>query len=223
MQRRLFLPRSDGNAVDLYHITGGYINDKSAVLTEILAEVFRQNFQLRRISAEAQNGLFIEMKGTLAKLLGALAAPEARGQMEKRILTFQPGPEPKSWLAEFQAILAEFSALFSQESAKQDAGPIQEVRRYVEENFRSPQLNLNDVADRFGLTPPYLSQLFKEQTGINFSAYLEDLRIQAACAHLREKTPIHQVAEQVGYNSVTVFRSAFKRKMGMPPSSYLQK
>ena len=48
---------------------------------------------------------------------------------------------------------------------------------------------------------------------VNFSVYLEDLRLTEA-AHLIEKgeSGINEIALEVGYNNQTSFRRAFKKK-----------
>ena len=79
-----------------------------------------------------------------------------------------------------------------------------------------------EMAREFDLSESYFSQLFKELTGDTFSAYLENLRINKACELMNESktAEIEQVAQAVGYNNSNTFRRAFKRAMGIAPSSY---
>ncbi len=162
------------------------------------------------------------MKGTMLKLLGHVTNLEKKQEIGQKIQELPAAHDAERWFQGIRQILEELSEQLKRESDEKASGPILEIRQYIEENYQDPQLNLNDVADHFHLTPSYLSQLFKDQMDINFSCYLEDLRIEAACEYLNQKMPIHQVSEKVGYNSVYVFRNAFKRKMGVPPSSYRQ-
>ena len=57
--------------------------------------------------------------------------------------------------------------------------------------------------------------------GINFSAYIEDLRLEKGIEYLRTtgKT-INEIAELIGYNSSSVFRNALKRRHGASPNQF---
>ena len=44
--------------------------------------------------------------------------------------------------------------------------------RYLQENYTDPSLCLSKVGDRFNISDTYLSHMFKEKTGQNFSVYL---------------------------------------------------
>ena len=92
---------------------------------------------------------------------------------------------------------------------------------YLQENFTDPGLYQLSVALHFNLSRAYLSQFFREQTGENFSTYLERLRIDHAKVLMRtEDLPIDQVAWRCGYNSASALRRAFKRIEGVAPVAY---
>lgn len=97
---------------------------------------------------------------------------------------------------------------------------IGEVCTYLEANYADKQLSLCAVAERFGFSETYFSRLFKAQTGTTYSEYLERLRVKHACELLLAGESVDRVADSTGYNSVTVFRAAFKRICGVTPSEY---
>lgn len=69
----------------------------------------------------------------------------------------------------------------------------------------------------------YISQLFKEVTGVNFSDHLIKVRMDQAIILLKENgLTVDEIAVRVGYNSSHSFRRAFKRLMGVSPSTYRQ-
>ena len=94
------------------------------------------------------------------------------------------------------------------------------VCAFLDANYADKQLSLNAVAERFGFSETYFSRLFKAQKGESYSEYLERVRIGHACELLRAGESVESTADKVGYNSVTVFRSAFKRICGATPSEY---
>lgn len=84
-------------------------------------------------------------------------------------------------------------------------------------------MTLYRIAERVERPEKYISQLFKEVTDINVSDYLEMIRIEQASSLLRTNAyTVDEIAARVGYNSSHSFRRAFKRVMGVAPSSYRQ-
>lgn len=62
--------------------------------------------------------------------------------------------------------------------------------------------------------------MFKEKTGINFSTYLENVRMQEAMRLIRESDKnLSELYLTVGYNNATTFRRVFKKTFGITPSS----
>lgn len=62
--------------------------------------------------------------------------------------------------------------------------------------------------------------MFKENMNINFSVYLEDLRLNEAARLIKEgNSNLTEVSFEVGYNNPTSFRRAFKKKFGVTPSA----
>ena len=97
---------------------------------------------------------------------------------------------------------------------------IEPICEFIDANYADKQLSLTVVAEKFGLSETYLSRLLKAQKGVNYSEYLERLRINRACELLSEGRSVEVTADQTGYNSVTVFRAAFKRICGVNPSEF---
>ncbi len=97
----------------------------------------------------------------------------------------------------------------------------QKIAAYLQENYTDSSMSLKMTADAFGLSEPYLSQFFSKQMGINFSVYIEDLRLKKGIEYLQTtgKT-INEIAELIGYNSSSVFRNALKRRYGASPNQF---
>lgn len=95
------------------------------------------------------------------------------------------------------------------------------IRHYINRHFFDNSLSVDAIAEQYGISQSYLSQLFKEQTGQNVSDYLESIRIAAACRLFQTTAmPIQEVAVQCGYGNVYTFRRAFKRVKGIVPTEY---
>jgi AraC-like DNA-binding protein len=97
----------------------------------------------------------------------------------------------------------------------------EKILQHIAKHFTDSQISLVSVADEFSITEFYLSHLFKEKTGINFSKYLEKLRMEYAQTLLSEKQyKVVDAAREVGYSSHQSFGRAYRKYYGKSPSAY---
>lgn len=94
------------------------------------------------------------------------------------------------------------------------------VNDFVAKNyFRC--INLSEVAALTGLTVTSFSRFFKKVTGRTFVGFLNEYRIQKACALLANKnTSITDVMEQSGFVEPSHFSRIFKRYTAYTPRDY---
>lgn len=91
---------------------------------------------------------------------------------------------------------------------------------YMEEHYSQP-LTLTDVAGHVSLSSEYLSRIFKEETGVKFVVYLNNLRLKHALRLLENTNlKVYEVAEQVGYSNLSYFSTVFKKNFGQNPFDY---
>ena len=89
------------------------------------------------------------------------------------------------------------------------------------ERCYADDLALDDAAAIAGLSPSYLSRLFKEEMGTNFKDYLTTYRLERAKAGLRDpRRKIYEVAEEVGFRDQRYFSEVFKKRFGYSPLEY---
>ena len=94
------------------------------------------------------------------------------------------------------------------------------IVRYMQEHLRE-EISLNVLAEEFHLSAQYISQLFKNEIGVNFLAYLTNIRMeQAKKLLLSTDDAIAEIAEKSGYGDYRVFTKAFKKAEGVTPSQY---
>ena len=97
------------------------------------------------------------------------------------------------------------------------------ARRLIDERYADPLLSLGQVAEALGVSSAYLSRQFKRAQGVNFTEYCQTIRMERACALLKDTAlPINAVAEAVGYQrgSTVYFRTTFKAVYGVTPRQY---
>ncbi|SFM22036.1 Helix-turn-helix domain-containing protein [Paenibacillus sp. 1_12] len=85
-------------------------------------------------------------------------------------------------------------------------------------------VSLSKVADHVGISPNYLSAIFKRETGHTFIDYLTDLKLFQAKERLAyTNEPVFEIAELLGYYDRKHFRELFKKKVGFTPSDYRER
>lgn len=105
-------------------------------------------------------------------------------------------------------------------SEKQEERTITGLTRYLQEHL-SEDVSLTLLAEEFHLNPQYISQLFKNEIGVNFLAYLTNIRMEKAKKLLLSTAlSITDIAERSGYSDYRVFTKVFKKSEGVTPSQY---
>ncbi|WP_156158145.1 helix-turn-helix transcriptional regulator [Gordoniibacillus kamchatkensis] len=96
---------------------------------------------------------------------------------------------------------------------------IKQIIHFVNEQVKD--VTLQSVADHVHLHPVYVSNLFKSETGDNFSNYVLRVRMDKALQLLKQKDlKISQIAQEVGYQKPQYFIKLFKNHYGMTPQEY---
>jgi AraC-like DNA-binding protein len=95
-----------------------------------------------------------------------------------------------------------------------------QVLHYISEHFTEP-LSLETTARALGISRIHLSHIFSQQLKINFRQYINTLRIDRACALLRDPAyTISQIVYLCGYGNPRTFHRAFQAQCGVPPKQY---
>ena len=98
---------------------------------------------------------------------------------------------------------------------------LSQVCTYLEQQFRDPNLNLAKVAETQGLTPSYLSRLFRENREEGLLDYLARIRIESAKILLTTTAGnLQEIGTATGFTDVKTFIRTFRRVSGTTPGKY---
>lgn len=102
----------------------------------------------------------------------------------------------------------------------EDNKPIRFAKQYIRENYGKP-ISLESVSELAGFNPTYFSTLFKKETGLTFTEYLLQTRMDAAKDLLKDTNlNISVICERVGYSDHKYFSKTFTRLTGLKPNQY---
>lgn len=122
-------------------------------------------------------------------------------------------------------VLAEITGLAAQIQTKRGNRSNREtmarVEQYIHAHHTEDGLTLYSVADAFHLSTPYLSKIFKENAGANFTEYLMTVRMENAKKELAASDrKVSEIAKMVGYPNPHSFIRIFKKYTGNTPGEY---
>jgi len=82
-------------------------------------------------------------------------------------------------------------------------------------------LSVSQAAKASGLSASRMRTLFREKMGLSPKRYQLKIRLERAAQLLSStRTPVSDVARQVGFKTTAAFSSAFARAYGHPPTQY---
>lgn len=188
-------------------------NSRFEEVERIVRRLYYENFVNRKLTPQMCRQLLNELYCT------AYSVIESDAACLSDLIT---PPYEKNIEDEFEDIITLFEKICQEtfeRRSRYKTELIGKITAYIETEFKNESISLASVAECFGLSETYLSHLFKDETGDNFSKYIERKRIKLACS-LIGKMQIKDIAQEIGYNNVMTFSRAFRRVNGCNPSDY---
>lgn len=104
--------------------------------------------------------------------------------------------------------------------SRKDKRLVKVIKDFIMKHYHEP-ISLNVIAENIYLSPSYISDLFKNQTGENITDYLARVRIEKAKILLKDlQIKSYEIGEMVGYKDPAYFSKVFKKVVGVSPNEY---
>ena len=95
-----------------------------------------------------------------------------------------------------------------------------EIRDYMQEHL-SDKLTIRFLCRKFLVSPTFLKENFRRAYGMPIHTWLIGARVKRARELIcTSRIPIQEIAQAVGYESISQFNTAFKGYYGMTPGQY---
>ena len=192
---------------------------------EIRAAVDRLVDRIRRagLSLPQCHLFFLELLTCLLKLArGAALEPEevfgAGFTGAVQITAFSSPDELGAWYLERCLRIRE---LIGRQRTDSAGRTVERAKAFITDHFGDSGLSVEMLCGHLHLSPAYFSTLFKRETGMSFTNYVTQVRMERAAEQLRateDKT--YLIAEQTGYLDPNYFSYVFKKHFGVSPTKY---
>lgn len=102
---------------------------------------------------------------------------------------------------------------------KNSGGYVKQIREYIEQNI-STELRVEEIAARVHISPNYLSQIFRQETGQTLRDYIAAERIRRAKDYLLMGKSLRETAQLTGFSSDSYFVQKFRAAVNMTPKQF---
>jgi len=102
---------------------------------------------------------------------------------------------------------------------KKNNSRLQNIFTYVEQHYNE-EVNIKKVAAIANLSVPSFCNYFKKLMNCTFTDFINQYRIQRACALILHEKSVTEISYDCGFNNVAYFNKVFKGIMKKTPTEY---
>lgn len=125
--------------------------------------------------------------------------------------------------AEARHLLDRMRESYEKHLASMEVDTIQQMKQYIIDHAHE-DISSEAVGREVGLSPIYISKIFKEQLGINYINFLTECRIEKAKRLMRDPLKsLKEITFEVGYHDPNYFSKVFKKICHSSPKEYRKK
>lgn len=93
---------------------------------------------------------------------------------------------------------------------------------YINLNYSNDKIDNDTISAAVGVTPNYLTKIFRTHLGYSLHRYVTQFRIEKAQELMRSNQyTITEIASKTGFSSIHVFSKVFRSYTGFAPSHYV--
>ena len=150
------------------------------------------------------------------------SADNLPAQYPKLAALLKEFPEETARTAEYEEYSKAFAAAcFSSPRSLSELSPCVEAVIQAVHEFSDKDISLKTLAARLNMSPSYLGNLFRQQTGSYFNDYLTQARLQYAIGLITATDmKMKDIVEKAGFSSQTYFNRIFKQHYQVSPIVY---
>lgn len=123
-----------------------------------------------------------------------------------------------------ERILSFIQKSYQFEEKDLNAQRVARIRKYIDENYHLFDFSIADISTAFNFSKDHLNRIFKSIEGITVSKYITQRKMERARQLvISTDKSFSEIAEAVGYRSLSYFTSSFKAFFHVTPSGLREK
>ena len=212
-----FPPESEQQLLEL--LRSGSSNEAHA----LLARIFSANFEAKKIGTMAARGLLYQLATTLQRAMNMNALAQGENavlgaELVERVLASSSIDHARQRL---DALIDQICQARQGRPVSRTEKLVEGIAEYIDAHTEGEWLDLNNLSQQFGVTPQYISNVFKKYRDENIKDYIAKRKL----AHAKEllattELTVKEVAARLGYaNEIGVIR-LFRKYEGVTPGDY---
>lgn len=196
-------------------VAGGKAEEALSYWTELVSSTKNYHFHASRL---ALSRLSVTLKSVVNNMqkrsaLSLEGLPEVPDYTE-----YETADELQTAFTQW---LEEFSERLAYKKNTKQSDLVRQINEKIEGSFADPDLNLNRIADELGMSPVYISRIYKQQTLSTIMDSVVQVRMQEVCRLLEETDlSVSSIAERTGFTSSSYLHRMFKRHLNVTPIEY---
>jgi two-component system response regulator YesN len=211
------MPLWDKTSELMFHLESGHAGKVREYVTDFFTFYMQQpNATLSGLKAHCRE-LALEIKQLLGHRLPDTAPQATSSSMEAVLNASFDSEDIRGY---FTTVLPDLADLLKESTPYSSPNVIDNVKVYLHRNYLQ-DLTLEKVSSLFFMNASYLSYLFKEKTGENFTDFINKLRIEQAKILLRTtENKVYVIAGALGFDNEKYFFRLFKKNTGLTPEAF---
>ncbi|ACS99654.1 response regulator [Paenibacillus sp. JDR-2] len=122
--------------------------------------------------------------------------------------------------AESEHLLERMRQSYTEHHERIEPDAIQQIKQYITDHSHE-DISLEAIGRMVGLSPFYISKMFKDQLGINYIDFLTECRIKKAIKLMGDpERSLKEITYMVGYHDPNYFSKVFKKMCEVSPTEY---
>jgi len=140
-------------------------------------------------------------------------------EAEAPVFSFQ-AQDYRQLRSETGLIVDRLRVAYAEHYSRLEPDTIQQIKQFIEEHSHE-DISLETIGKRVGLSPFYISKMFKEQLGVNYIDFLTECRIEKAKRLMADpERSLKEITFEVGYHDPNYFSKVFKKMCELSPTEY---
>lgn len=110
--------------------------------------------------------------------------------------------------------------IFRSEETAPNTALVSDVKKYINANLHK-KIDVTQLAKALYVTPKYLGQVFKKETGEGILQYTKRKKAEKAMLLIKTKAyNVTQISQMLGFDNIHYFSTVFKEYYGFPPTYF---